>query len=101
MPRARRAGAKKLKDKLRASRLHLNLTMDKMAEELQNHGAEGTLRSSYIADYESGRREPSLLALLAYSKICGVSANVFIDDSQPLHPRITNNAEIKKTVMRK
>jgi hypothetical protein len=39
-----------------------------------------------ISRFERGEREPNLLVLLAYSRVVGLSVDVFIDD------RITVNA---------
>jgi hypothetical protein len=55
-----------------------------MAKELRRHGAEAAIHSGYIADLESGRREPSLLTLSAYSRVTGISTDVLIDDGRQL-----------------
>ena len=61
------------------------ITQEEMARKLIQNGAEPTVHSGYIADYEkNGPREPSLLTLLAYSKITGLSVNLFIDDALDL-----------------
>jgi transcriptional regulator with XRE-family HTH domain len=82
MGHGRRPKPKKLGRKLREIRTKLlGLTQAEMAQQLIKHGAERTLHSGYIADYENDKsREPSLLALLAYSKLSGLSVNVLIDD---------------------
>jgi transcriptional regulator with XRE-family HTH domain len=84
MGRTRRPQPKKLKKKLREIRSRLVFTQDQMAQELRRHGAEAAIHSEYVADFESGRREPSLFALLAYSRIAGISTDVLIDDSRQL-----------------
>jgi transcriptional regulator with XRE-family HTH domain len=59
----------------------LNVTQAEMAKKLIDFGAGQKLHSGYIADYENTRdREPSLLTLLAYSKLTGISVNTLIDD---------------------
>jgi transcriptional regulator with XRE-family HTH domain len=56
-----------------------------MAKRLRKFGADSALHSGYIADYENnGNREPSLLTLLAYSKITGISVNNLSDDELDL-----------------
>jgi transcriptional regulator with XRE-family HTH domain len=78
---------KKLGAKLRKVRADLlgGLTQAEMAEFLVKHGAEPSLHSGYISDYENDRsRAPSFLTLLAYSKATGLSVNVFIDDKLSL-----------------
>jgi hypothetical protein len=85
MGRKRVPSPKKLKGKLREVRTDfLRLTMDGMAIELKRSGAESSTHSGYVADYEAGKRQPSLLTLLAYSKITGLSINVFADDNLEL-----------------
>jgi transcriptional regulator with XRE-family HTH domain len=84
MGSTRRPQPKKLKKKLREIRLQLGITQDQMAKELVKRGAERALHSGYVADFESGRREPSLLAVLAYSRLLGVSTDVLIDDQKEL-----------------
>jgi transcriptional regulator with XRE-family HTH domain len=77
----KRPKPKYLGTKLKAIRENLRITQDEMVRRLKNLGADETLHSGYIADYEtSGSREPSLLTLLAYSKLSGISVNVLIDD---------------------
>jgi transcriptional regulator with XRE-family HTH domain len=38
------------------------------------------LYRGHIGEYETGKREPSLLVLLSYARIAGVSTDVLIDD---------------------
>jgi transcriptional regulator with XRE-family HTH domain len=87
MGHGRRVRPKRLGGKLRYIRERLigGITQAAMAEELIRHGADSTLHSGYIADYENNKsREPSLLTLLAYSKLTGLSINVFVDDELDL-----------------
>lgn len=59
----------------------LNVSQAEMAKKLSEFGAGQKLHSGYIADYENTKdREPSLLTLLAYSKLTGISVNMLIDD---------------------
>jgi len=84
MGRTRRPQPRRLKKKLREIRLQLGITQDQMARELVRRGAEKAVHSGYVADFESGRREPSLLVILAYSKLSGVSTDILIDDTSEL-----------------
>jgi len=76
----RRPQPRKLKTKLRRIRLNLGVTQEEMANLLKKHDAESTIHSGYVADFESGKREPSLLVLLAYARVAGISTDVLIDD---------------------
>jgi len=80
----RRPQPKKLKMKLRAIRRDLGLTQDQMAKELVKKGAEKPVHSGYVSNFESGKKEPSLIALLAYARLAGVSTDVLIDDTAKL-----------------
>jgi transcriptional regulator with XRE-family HTH domain len=72
---------KKLGIKLRSIRESLGITQDEMAKRLKILGADATIHSGYIGDFETtDKREPGLLTLLAYSRISGISVNVLIDD---------------------
>jgi transcriptional regulator with XRE-family HTH domain len=87
MGHGKRPRPKRLGSKLRHIREQLpgGMTQAEMAKELIRHGAETTLHSGYVADYENSKaREPSLLTLLAYSKVSGVSVNALIDDELDL-----------------
>lgn len=55
-----------------------------MAVLLEKNGAEKTTRPSYVGDFETNRRIPSLLTLLAYARIAKVSTDYLIDDGLDL-----------------
>lgn len=80
MGRGRRPRPKKLHKKLAGIRQRLGITQEELAKALIKHGAEKTMGSGYIADFETGKREPSLLALLAYARMTNTSTDVLIDD---------------------
>lgn len=73
MARYRRKAPKKLAGKLREIRLRLGVTKEQVADYL------GT-DSGAISRYERGLREPSLLELLAFSRMSGVGMEVLVDD---------------------
>lgn len=73
MGRKRRKAPKKLGRKLREVRLQLGLTQEELAKRLG-------IDSGTISRYETGKREPSLLEMLAYSNLAGVTINELVDD---------------------
>ena len=78
MGRSNRARPKRLGVKLRQIRTSLGLTQPEMIKKLAVKSAR--LHPSNISEFESNRREPSLLVLLRYARIAGVSTDVLIDD---------------------
>lgn len=81
MGRVSRPRPQKLGAKLRQIRENLELSQGQMLKAL---GLDETHHASAISGYELGRQEPSLLTLLAYAKIAGVSTDVLIDDELAL-----------------
>ena len=77
MARYRRKSPKKLAGKLREIRLRLEMTQEELARRV------GT-DSGSISRFEHGKREPSLLEMLAYSNLVGVTINELVDDKVKL-----------------
>jgi transcriptional regulator with XRE-family HTH domain len=73
MARYRRKSPKKLGGKMREVRVRLDMTQEQVAAKL------GT-DSGAISRYERGLRDPSLLELLAFSRMSGVGMEVLVDD---------------------
>ena len=77
MARYRRKRPKKLAAKLREIRLQLGMTQESIAAKI------GT-DSGSISRFETGKREPSLLEMLAYSNLAGITINDLVDDKVKL-----------------
>jgi DNA-binding XRE family transcriptional regulator len=73
MARYRRKAPKKLGNKMREVRLRLDMTQEQVADFL------GT-DSGAVSRYERGLREPSLLELLAFSRMSGVEWKFWCND---------------------
>ena len=69
----------RLGEKLRAIREALGLSQAGIFERL-----EGMTSASQISEYETGKREPSLIILLQYARLAGVCVDVLIDDNLDL-----------------
>jgi len=77
---AKRPVPKKLANKLAQIRADLGLSQTEMVKAL-NYKAS-PLRPAQISQFETGRREPPLMLLLAYARLAGISTDVLIDDKQ-------------------
>ena len=77
---AKRPVPKRLAKKPLQIRMKLDMSQSEMVKAL-NYKAS-PLRPAQISQFESGRREPSLMLLLAYAKLAGISTDVLIDDKQ-------------------
>lgn len=95
MGRGRRPRPEKLQEKLGEIRMRLAITQDEMAKRLILYGAEETVSSGYIADFETGKREPSLLAILAYAKLLRISTDILIDDELDLPKKLPSKPKHK------
>ena len=79
---AKRPVPRKLAKKLAQIRANLGLSQTEMVKALKYK--ESPLRPAQISQFESGRREPPLMVLLAYARLAGISTDVLIDDRQNL-----------------
>jgi len=86
MGRASREKPKRLASKLAQIRAMLDLSQDGLIRQM---GLEHRLMREDISKYERGVREPSLLTLLMYARIAGVSTDVLIDDELDLPKEIS------------
>lgn len=67
----------RLAEKLLQIRVALELSQSELLRRLD---LEDAISYKKISDYERGQREPSLLILLEYARVAGVSTDVLIDD---------------------
>jgi len=80
--RAHRIRPKRLAGKLLAIRTDLDLTQPELIKRLAVKGVR--LYPASISMYEQGRREPSLIVLLRYARLAGVTMDVLVDDKLDL-----------------
>jgi transcriptional regulator with XRE-family HTH domain len=83
---------KRLAEKLRQIRESLGLSQTEM---LRNLGLEEEMKYARISEYETGQREPSLLTLLAYSRLAGVHMEMLADDEADLPDKLSAKAKRK------
>ena len=55
-----------------------------MAERLCRKVPRASIHPGQTSQFEKGTREPSLLVLLAYAKLAGISTDLLIDDGEDL-----------------
>lgn len=82
MGRRQRPRPKRLAEKLRQIRELLGLTQEQMADYLKD--VETPPQPGHVSEFERGKREPSLLYLLAVTRLAGVAMEVIVDDDQNL-----------------
>lgn len=79
--RGRRLRPHRLGEKLKKIRETLNFNQTQMPEAL---GLENDVSQGMISSFESGVREPSLIVLLAYARLAGISMESLVDDKMEL-----------------
>jgi transcriptional regulator with XRE-family HTH domain len=77
-----RVRPQRLASKLSLVRTKLGLTQAEMAEALSNTKVAVSDRD--ISKYEKGKRDPSLVILLRYSRLARVKMEIFADDDLDL-----------------
>jgi transcriptional regulator with XRE-family HTH domain len=78
----RRAMPKKLGHKMKKIRLRLGMSQREIVKALNYK--DTPLRASQISQYEQGQREPTMMLVLAYARLAGISTDVLIDDKLKL-----------------
>lgn len=53
-------------------------------------------QQSQISGFESGKREPSVLALLQYARLAGVRMEDLVDDEEDLPAKLPGNVKHKR-----
>src|SRR4051794_21776561 len=84
MGRKARQRPERLGEKLRAIREALGLSQTGMVTRL---GDEGIV-ASQISEYETGKREPSLITLLQYARLANVYLDALVDDELELPAKL-------------
>jgi transcriptional regulator with XRE-family HTH domain len=70
---------RRLPGKLRKIRMKLNLTQQQMSDMVRHR--RSPVYPGHVSEFESGRREPSLLVLLKYARAAGVAVDTLVDDN--------------------
>jgi transcriptional regulator with XRE-family HTH domain len=79
MGTSRRPQPLRLGAKLRQIRGLLELTQEQIGKRLET--PKSPVHPGHISEFETGKREPSLLVLLAYARMAGVSMETLVDDA--------------------
>ena len=58
-------------------------------------GINGSPVYKRISEYESGRREPSLLVLLAYGRVAGIHLEEIVDDKLELPDKLPGKVKYR------
>ena len=90
MGTARRPQPKYLPAKLLKVRESLGLTQEQMAARLQH--LKPPPQPGQISRFEQGKREPSLLILLEYARMAGITIDTLADDEAELPSRLPAKA---------
>jgi transcriptional regulator with XRE-family HTH domain len=83
---------KKLAEKLTRIRNELGVSQNGMIRKL---GLTDELGQSHISMFEHGEREPTLIVLLRYARVAGVSTDILIDDELDLPKRLPNRIQAR------
>jgi transcriptional regulator with XRE-family HTH domain len=74
----------RLGEKLLAIRNALGLSQSQMVKRLDVDG----IVASQISEFETGKREPSLIVVLQYARLADICADVLIDDKLDLPDKL-------------
>jgi DNA-binding XRE family transcriptional regulator len=88
MGRGRRLQPKRLGVKLKQVREWLGYSQEQMAARLLDDVPEASIHPGHISQFENGKREPSLLILLAYARMVKVTMEMLVDDAMELPKKI-------------
>jgi transcriptional regulator with XRE-family HTH domain len=90
MGRSQRPRPVRLGFKLAYIRDALGLTLEQMVKRLNY--TVSPIYPSNISEFESNKREPPLMVLLAYARCAGISTDVLIDDGLELPEKLDRSA---------
>ena len=91
MGQSPRPRPKRLASKLRQLRSLLELTQEQMAEAVKH--VPSPPQPGHISEYELGKREPSLLFLLAVARIADLPMEVLVDDNLDMPEKLQARSE--------
>lgn len=94
--RSPRPCPRRLAEKLYQVRARLELSQEQMAKALTI--AESPVHAGNISRFEQGTREPSLLVILRYAQLAGISTDVLINDDLDL-PEVLPVPTVSEWVM--
>ena len=82
----------RLAEKLRTIRIVLSLSQTEMLSRL---GLGDSMHYGRISEYEQGKREPTLMTLLAYAHAAGVHLEDIVDDDLDLPAKLPGNVNYR------
>ena len=85
MGKKARRKPERLAEKLTQIRAALGLSQSELLKRL---GVEDQIDYTAISKYELGRNEPSLIILLRYARVAGVSMETLVDDELDLPAKL-------------
>ena len=92
MGQSPRPRPKRLAPKLRQIRSLLGLTQEQMAEAVKH--VPSPPQPGHISEYELGKREPSLLFLLAVVRMANLPMEVLVDDELDIPEKLPAHSEV-------
>jgi transcriptional regulator with XRE-family HTH domain len=78
----------RLAEKLREIRVGLGLSQTQMLRQLE---MQERLHYGRISEYESGKREPTLMTVLQYARVAGIPMEDIVDDELDLPSKLPRN----------
>ena len=80
----------RLAEKLLQIRVALGLSQTQMLKQLE---MEERLHYGRISEYESGKREPTLMTILQYARVAGVPMENIVDDELDFPAKLPGNVK--------
>ncbi|HBB89508.1 MAG TPA: hypothetical protein DC047_18035 [Blastocatellia bacterium] len=87
MGTSRRPRPARLASKLRQIRNSLGLTQEQLGVLLTTR--KSAVYPGHVSEFETGKREPSLLTLLAYARVARVPMETLVDDKLELSTKLS------------